>query len=241
MSTDETTNHRTRVAASRREKTRARLPESALIVFAQKGMHAVIDDVIAHAGMARGSFYNYFRTNEELLAAVASEISNELVRVIDPAVQRCADPAERLARGMRMQLHAVVRFPLVGTFMARLPFPTANSSLLGLRFMGRDLALGIRGGRFRNISERLAADVAVGVMHGAVNAAACGSVERGYVDASARALLRALGMGDTEAARVSRRPLPDFALPDSSLLRRTEVMQNRPPLGSAIILTTYTT
>ena len=228
MSTEETTNHRTRVAASRREKTRAKLLESALLVFARKGPHAVIEDVIAQAGMARGSFYNYFRTNEELLAAVASEINDDLVRAIDPAVQRCTDPAERIACGMRMLLHAVLRFPMVGTFMARLPFPTANSRQLGLRFMGRDLALGIHAGRFRNISQRLAADVAIGVVLGAAYAAACGPVERGYVDASARALLRALGMGDTEAARVSGLPLPDFALPDSSLLRRTEVMHDRP-------------
>ncbi|NNG22978.1 TetR/AcrR family transcriptional regulator [Telluria aromaticivorans] len=243
MSKEETINHRTRVAASRREKTRARLLESALLVFAQKGPHAVIEDVIAHAGMARGSFYNYFRTNEELLAAVASEINDELVRAIDPAVQRCADPAERIACGMRMQLQAVVRFPLVGTFMARLPFPTANSSLLGLQYMGRDLALGIRARRFRNISQPLAADVTIGVVLSAAYAAACGPVERNYVDASARALLRALGMGDAEAARVATLPLPAFELPASSILRRTEVV---PELGavapaSGIILTTPTT
>jgi len=36
--------------------------------------------------MARGSFYNYFKTNEELLVAVASEINNELLRAIDPVI-----------------------------------------------------------------------------------------------------------------------------------------------------------
>lgn len=228
MTTAQTTNHRTRVAASRREKTRAKLLESALLVFAQKGPHAVIEDVIAQAGMARGSFYNYFRTNEELLAAVASEINNELVRAIDPAVQRCADPAERIACGMRMLLHAVLRFPLFGTFMARLPFPTANSSLLGLRFMGRDLALGIRARRFRNIRQRLAADVVFGVVLSATYAAAFKPTGGAYVDGSARALLRALGMADAEAARVSALPLPALELPASSILRRTEVFRDAP-------------
>lgn len=229
MSTQETTNHRTRVAASRREKTRAKLLESALLVFARKGPHAVIEDVIAQAGMARGSFYNYFRTNEELLAAVASEINDELVRAIDPAVQRCTDPAERIACGMRMLLHAVLRFPTVGTFMARLPFPTENSSQLGLRFMGRDLALGIRDRRFRHISQRLAADIVFGVVLSAAYAAACAPVGEAYVDSSARALLRALGMADSEAARVAALPLPAFELPASSILCRTELYQNKPP------------
>ena len=229
MSTQETTNHRTRVAASRREKTRAKLLESALLVFARKGPHAVIEDVIAQAGMARGSFYNYFRTNEELLAAVASEINDELVRAIDPAVQRCTDPAERIACGMRMLLHAVLRFPLVGTFMARLPFPTANSRQLGLRFMGRDLALGIRAKRFRHISHGLATDVVIGVVLSAAYAAACAPVGDAYVDASARALLRALGMADSEAARVAALPFPAFELPANSILCRTALFQHKPP------------
>lgn len=46
MTLEEPQNHRTRVAAERREKTRV------LGVFAQKGPQAVFDDVIAQAGMA---------------------------------------------------------------------------------------------------------------------------------------------------------------------------------------------
>lgn len=228
MNTEDTTNHRTRVAANRREKTRAKLLESALLVFAQKGPHAVIEDVIAQAGMARGSFYNYFRTNEDLLAAVAGEIHNELVRAIDPVVQRCADPAERIACGSRLLLYAVLRFPLFAAFVTRLPVPIANQSLLGLLFVERDLALGIAARRFRHINQQLAADVVISMVLGAACAAANEPVQRGYVDDSVRALLRALGMDDAEAARVATLPLPEFEFPDSSILRRTEVFQERP-------------
>jgi hypothetical protein len=48
-------NYQTRVGALRREKTRNRLIESALGVFAEKGPDApLIDDFIAAAGVARG-------------------------------------------------------------------------------------------------------------------------------------------------------------------------------------------
>jgi AcrR family transcriptional regulator len=223
MSTEEPTNHRTRVAARRREKTRARLLESALLVFAQKGPQAVVEDVIAHAGMARGSFYNYFRTNEELLDAVAGEINDELLRMIDPVVQPFADPAERVACGARLVLHAVERFPLIGTFMARLPFPAAKGSLLALGFVERDIGLGLATGRFRDISRRVAANVVLGIMLGAARATASEPVTSDYLDGSVRALMRALGLDHDEAARLAALPLPPFELPATSILRRTEV------------------
>ena len=82
-------NHRTIVAAERRKKTRAKLLKGALRVFARRGAEAkVIDSVIKKAGVSRGTFYNYFRTNEELFVEVAREVSNEIIRAVDPLVER---------------------------------------------------------------------------------------------------------------------------------------------------------
>ena len=89
MSDSTQENHRTRVAAERRKRTRMRLLESALVLCAQQGPEApMIDDVIQHAGVSRGSFYNYFKTYEELLEAVAVQVGEDLVRIVDPAVCR---------------------------------------------------------------------------------------------------------------------------------------------------------
>src|SRR6516164_4551776 len=96
-------NHRTRVGAERREKMRARLLESALLVFASQGVDAtVVDEVISTAGVSRGTFYNYFRTNEELFSAVAAEVSNEILRIVDPLLLPLTDPAARIAVGIRL-------------------------------------------------------------------------------------------------------------------------------------------
>jgi AcrR family transcriptional regulator len=222
MKPEEPLNHRTRVAAERREKTRARLLESALLVFAQKGPQAVIDDVIAQAGMARGSFYNYFRTNEELLAAVANEISNELLRAIDPAVQLLDDPAERIARGARLLLHAVTQLPLFGAFMVRLPFPTANSSLLGVRFLARDVASAIAAGRLAHIQPRVATDLVVGVVLNAAHSLVTDPSDRGYPESIVSAMLQGLGIDAKEAARIVAQPLPELVFPDTSILLRAQ-------------------
>lgn len=222
MKPEEPLNHRTRVAAERREKTRAKLLESALLVFAQKGPQAVIDDVIAQAGMARGSFYNYFRTNEELLVAVASEISDELLGAIDPAVQLLEDPAERIGCGARLLLHAVTKFPLFGAFMVRLPFPTANSSLLAVRFLTRDVALGVSAGRFAHIGQRIATDLVVGVVLNAAHSLAAEPMDPDYPESIVSAMLEGLGIEAKEAARLVAQPLPEFRLPATSILARAQ-------------------
>jgi AcrR family transcriptional regulator len=100
-------NYQSRVGAARREKTRNRLIETALGVFAEKGPDLpIIDDFIAAAGVARGTFYNYFRTTGELLVAVAGESSDQVLGVIDPLVLAEADPVRRLVVGSGRIHHA---------------------------------------------------------------------------------------------------------------------------------------
>ena len=107
-----TLDHRTRVAAEKRERMRMRLIESALHVFAHKGADAaVIEDVIAMAEVSRGTFYNYFRTTEEVMAAVQQDVGNELLSLVDMAIADRQDPAERLACGVRMVLQELNLLP----------------------------------------------------------------------------------------------------------------------------------
>ncbi|MFC5472745.1 TetR/AcrR family transcriptional regulator [Paraherbaspirillum soli] len=222
MKSENTPDHRTRVAAKRREKTRAKLLESALHVFSRKGPQAVIEDVIAQAGMARGSFYNYFHTNEELLEALANEINNELVRAIDPLVQRLANPVERVASGTRMLLHAITQFPQLGHFLSRLPLPTANSNRLGLRFLVRDVAAGISAQLFRHIEQRVAVDLVTGVVLSAAYALGSETLQHDYPEQSVRQMLQGLGVDGVEAQRIVALPLSVLMLPDSALLLRVQ-------------------
>lgn len=215
-------NHRSRVGAERRERTRARLLESALLVFAEKGPEAaVIDDVIAIAGMSRGSFYNYFKTNEELLAAVATAISDELLQVIDPVVRLHDEPEARIACGARLLLHAVRRFPLLGAFLSRLPWPTATSPLMGIGFLVRDIKDGIERQTFAHIDVRVAVDLVVGAMFSAAHALSREALASDYPEAIVSAMLRGLGLSEDDARRCIALPLPEVDLRDESVLGRT--------------------
>ena len=68
-------------------QTRGRLIEAAKRVFSEKGYHnAQIAHIIDEAGVARGTFYLYFKSKEEILKELLREVVEELkerIRVID--------------------------------------------------------------------------------------------------------------------------------------------------------------
>ena len=102
--------HRRRVAAEKRVRMRRKLIENALLVFAEKGVDAsVIEVVIKAAGVSRGTFYNYFRTNAELQMAATDELGNEIVQQIENETRDNPSPAARVCTGVRLYLRAARR------------------------------------------------------------------------------------------------------------------------------------
>lgn len=227
MTNQEVQDHRSRRAAERRKQTRAKLLESAMRVFSQKGPQAaVIDDVVALAGMTRGSFYNYFQTNEELLAAVAEAVGDELLRAIDPLVQLHKDPVHRVACGARLLLHAVLACPQLGSFLAGLPRPSIDSHLAGIGFLARDITDGIEQGKFPHITHRVAMDLVIGVLFCAAHSLSRGPLQDDYPEAIVRAMLLGLGLAGATPAKVVALPLPPLAFDESSILVRTQTSRN---------------
>jgi len=62
----------------KRERTRIALIEAAIDVLAEKGLEgSSIDDLVRVAGLARGTFYNYFQTREDVICAVSAYIQEK--------------------------------------------------------------------------------------------------------------------------------------------------------------------
>ncbi len=62
-------------AATSRSERRAQLLSCARAVFAERGYHgASVDDVIRAAGVARGTFYNYFESKRAVFQVVLEEL-----------------------------------------------------------------------------------------------------------------------------------------------------------------------
>ena len=215
--------HRTRVGAERREKTRLRLIESALEVYAAKGVEAtVIDDVIVAAGVSRGTVYNYFRTDAELLAAVSESVSTETVRRIESAVGALPDPAERMAQGLRLCLHLARSYPLFARFFSMTGFNAIGPGHLMFEYVPRHITEAVALKRMDVSDVTLAVDMMSGAVLGAVHAIATRLVSRAYPEKMVLHMLLGLGMSRANAQKLVDAPLVELPLPPDSLLVRTQ-------------------
>jgi AcrR family transcriptional regulator len=74
----------------RPDERRAALSSAAADLFADRGIEATtIDDIAARAGVSKGSFYHYFRTKAEILAAVRTRFAHEFRDRVAATVERC--------------------------------------------------------------------------------------------------------------------------------------------------------
>jgi AcrR family transcriptional regulator len=204
----EVEDHRVRVGAQRREKTRLRLLESALVVFNDKGPElAVIDDFIAAAGVSRGTFYNHFKTTNELLLALATAMSDEVLQVVDPLVLLHDDPIERFSTGTRLYMQMAVRYPLWGTFITQVGTRIATRGQMIDRYLTRDLELARESGRLKVDDVRVARDIVLGSIFYGIETMLTEPTRSGHSELIVRQVLIGLGLPPAQAQSIAFRPL----------------------------------
>lgn len=219
--THTTIDHRTRVGSERRRKMRLRLIEAALVVFNAKGLEAtLIDDVISSAGVSRGTFYNYFNTVEELLAALGEELGNDILRAIESTVASYPDPVLRLAEGMRVYLHTLSRYPDVVSFFWRAGFHAISPNNLVYDYLPPHIDDGIAAGVLQVADAATAIDIIAGVTLAAARALSTRSVPADYPEQMVGHILLALGVRTTAVRKLLASEIPRIVLPTDSLIAR---------------------
>jgi AcrR family transcriptional regulator len=214
--------HRTRVAAEKRERMRRRLIESAMLVFAEKGLDAsVIDDVLAAAEVSRGTFYHYFRTNAELLAATSEELGNELLSAIESQIADFGDPAHRIAIGLRLYLHTARRYPLLAKFLSRPGFHIDSPSNRFYDYLPRHVLDGMRGGQFRTMPPDAALALIGGTGLMALLRLSTSQTEEDFPDQVVAVILRGLGVQEDRIYELLGTQITPLAMPAESLLERS--------------------
>jgi AcrR family transcriptional regulator len=206
--------HRVRTGAARREQTRKKLLAAALAVFAEKGTDApLIEDFIGAAGVARGTFYNYFSTTQSLLAAVTAELSDEIMVSIDAEATKFKDPVQRMVCGCLLYMHLAVDFRPWGEFMTRAGLRSdALGKLLDI-YLPRDLELALKSGQAAFPSLRAARDLMLGSMITSVATVLGGTAPRSHLRETFQLSLQGIGIAPAEAARLCGLELPAVTLP----------------------------
>ncbi len=218
-----TPDFRTRVAAEKRERMRARLIQAAMEVFTAKGVDAtVIEDLIEKAQVSRGTFYNYFRTTQEVMTAVLQEVGNELLSLVDLAIADRSDPAERLACGVRMVLNTAMLFPQVGRLISHVGVIRSLEHLPALGYLLRDLVEANDAGRFKLVDPSVGLDLVVGTASAALFSLSVRTdLTETYSKEIVFHMLLGLGMTRTTARQLVNKPIQAVQLPPDSFLMRT--------------------
>jgi AcrR family transcriptional regulator len=74
-------------------------------VFARRGFAATrVEDVLEEANVARRTFYRYFTSKEDVLAAVYELATGELLRALDDAAESVDDPLSGVRAGVDLYL-----------------------------------------------------------------------------------------------------------------------------------------
>jgi AcrR family transcriptional regulator len=201
--------HRIRVGAQRRGKTRLRLLGSALPVFTEKGPDvAVIDDFISAAGVSRGTFYNHFKTTNELLLALAAAMSDEVLQVVDPLVLQLEDPMQRFSTGTRLYMQMALRYPLWGSFIIRVGTRIATRGQLIDEYLTRDLELARVGNRVNVDSVLVARDIVLGSIFYGIETMLTEPTQDHHPEHMMSSVLVGLGVDPKEAQAIAFMPLP---------------------------------
>jgi AcrR family transcriptional regulator len=158
------------------EKTRNTILEAAASVFARRGFHDVLTDEIAgEAGVGKGTLYRYFRTKEEILYAALLLGFDELDAVLR---------ADRLLAGPPPEVLKCVAGEVLRIFWDRPSFylninrdaselRTQEREFLRrrarvARFVRETIARGVASGDFRWVEPRIAAEMFLGMLRGAL-------------------------------------------------------------------------
>lgn len=215
VSTITNEDHRVRSGAARRQKTRKKLLAAAMAVFAEKGTETpLIDDFIAAAGVARGTFYNYFKTTGELLSAVTSELSDEISLCIEAEVKTISNPLERMATACLLYMHAGVTISNWGDFLARTGSRTESLGKLVDVYLPRDLELAKKAREIDYPAVRAARDLVISSITQAILTVNVTAASQKHLRQVLFLTLRGIGVQPMRATELSQLPLPHLIFPD---------------------------
>jgi len=199
---------------SERSAALSKIHAAAMRLFAQHGATTLNVSDLAHAaGVARGTIYNNLERPDDLFVEVAVALVGEMHARVSASMP-FADPALRVATGMRLFIRRAHEEPDWGRFIIR--FAT-NSQLLRTMMDDppyADIARGIELGRFKVPPAKIKSVVSLlgGASVSAMQAVVAG--QQTWRDAgsdAAELLLRATGLTPREAGKIAHAELPDLA------------------------------
>lgn len=202
---------RAEIGRSRRNKTEQKLLRAAARVVAERGEStASIEQFIEAAGVARGTFYNYFNSRDAVIDALWSRVGSDPLQEIRNHCASITDPAEKLATELRLALLRTDLDHVWGWLVISLASSQRVMSHELSLFPTTVLAQGLAAGRFRYTCAEAARDLVVATTLAGMKAYLTRRPSADYAEALCRMTLLAIGVRRSDAATIANLPLPDL-------------------------------
>jgi AcrR family transcriptional regulator len=192
--------------ARRRANTRQSLLDAARRLFAAHGVdNTRINEITDEADVGFGTFYNHFESKDAIVEAVLREAITAQGEAVDVLTRELDDPADIVCAAHRYFVNLARRDPDWGWLLVRLD--VSHGVLLDALgpFARRDLARGIKAGRFHVADKRTALFAAGGALLAVMRSVLDGHAPRDADRFHAEGVLRLFGLSREEAAGVAAR------------------------------------
>lgn len=194
-----------RRATTKRERTRILLLDAAIDVLAEDGEGFSLARIPAQAGVAHGTFYNYFPDRDALMDALVPYSVEKFAERSELEVHT-DDEAERFAVISARALRAAADSPNVVRVALRLDSVRRALAIDGpLSYLGQNIKDGHRNGRFANPLDEGTYDVILGALLLAARRVINGESSDDHQVSVIAHLLLALGIDGQESRTLARR------------------------------------
>ncbi|MEM7137340.1 MAG: TetR family transcriptional regulator [Myxococcota bacterium] len=189
-----------------------RIHEAAIGLFAEKGSSDItVSELAQAAGIARGTVYNNLESTDTLFEEIAARLAAEMLDRIVASFADIEDPAQRLARGMRLFIRRAHEEPSWGRFFNRFALTTASLQAVWTGAPMADVLTGMTSSRYALSAEQLPGVMAM--IAGTVLTSMLLVLEghqtwRQAGTDAAELVLRALGLPQDEAREIANADLP---------------------------------
>ena len=189
------------MAREKRERMRSHLYQAILAAVSQcdHGGLPVIDDVIRHADVSRGTFYKYFASVDQAVSELALSLADEMTENISIVYDVLDEPIRRTATGFQTFLARSLIDPNWGAFITHIGLLSGENNLFGSKIKS-DIRMGVETGDYMLSSVDLATDLLMGAKIEAIRRIIGGERDPGYIRGMAELVLRSFGVAPGKAA-----------------------------------------
>lgn len=195
----------------KKERTRRKLVETAIDMVGSQDIGSLTLLGLAEASeMSNGTVYNYFATKEDLLSAVAEEVSSKFSEFI-AAVEGNGDrAAERVSMGIRMHIQRAKEDPKWARALLRLVSTHIQVNSAVVAFIANDVQMGIDQTEFDVEDQSTAVSLIVGAGLIAIRAVLEGWASPNIDREMPLMVLKGLGVKKRDALKIVQLPMPDL-------------------------------